>query len=475
MSKVTAFIRSSTFAMLLTGCIIVAGCDQSPAKLTIDTGERHQMMAGWEVTARVWEFDKDNDRFDGSWLAQRDELATMLVDEAGIDRLRLEIKSGIENPGDYWSLFAAGRLSYTAYKEHFYEKINDNDDPMVLDPARVQFSDLDWRVENIVLPVRKRLEARGRRLRLNLAYADFKWTASKGSLSHARNPAEYAELIVATFSHLRAKYGLVPDSLEIIIEPDNSDDWSGTAIGAAIVAVSQRLEAAGFPRVEIIAPSTAKAQRATDYFRDIGRVPGAATRMNTLAYHRYENLPDASDLNEIRDAAQGARMQAAMLEYVDGGIIDLLADLSEGDAIAWQKYGIATRVDDGGEARPGWLITGRGGAGTSLRLQLTPTARALALAFNAVDQGSLRVGARSSNADLKAVSFITPAGKLVIVAHALADMPLTISGLPEGRYRLSSASPDGIDARPPRKIEIKGKGRLKMLVARDTTYALVAL
>jgi hypothetical protein len=473
MQKIATAIRSTMHALLFMGCIPVTGCSQPQAILAIDTGERHQIMAGWEVTARAWEFDKDNDRFDGSWIAQRDALAAMLVDEGGIDRLRLEIKSGIENPVDYWSLFAAGRLSYTAYKEHFYEKINDNDDPAVLDPAGVQFSDLDWRVENIVLPVRKRLEARGRHLRLNLAYVDFRWTASKGSLSHARNPAEYAELIAATFSHLKAKYDLVPDSLEVIIEPDNSDDWSGIAIGRAIVAASQRLEAVGFPKVEIIAPSTAKAQRATDYFRDIRRVPGAAARMNVLAYHRYDGAPDASDLNEIRDAAHGARMQTAMLEYVDGGIMDLLADLAGGDANAWQKYGIATRSGADGEARPGWLIAGDSVEGAPPKLRLTPTARALALAFNAIDQGSVRVGARSSSNDLAAVSFITPGGKLVIVAHALADMPLTIAGLPKGRYRLSSTTSDDIEVKPPREIEIGGN--LKIPVVRNTTYALIAL
>jgi len=471
--NIVAAVQTALRALFYFGCISATGCSQPQAQVTIDEHEHHQVMAGWEVTARVWEFDKANDRFDGSWLAHREELAAMLVNEAGIDRLRLEIKSGIENPVDYWALFAAGKIGYRQYKDHFYEKINDDADPTTLNAAGIQFSDLDWRVENIVLPVKKQLEARARRLRLNLAYGDFKWTASKGTLSHAENPAEYAELIVATFSHLKDKYGLVPDCLEIIIEPDNSDDWSGAAIGKAIVAASARLDAAGFADVDIIAPSTAKAQRATDYYEDIRRVPGAAARMKTLSYHRYEDLPDASDLNEIRETARAAGMNTAMLEYVDAGVSDLLADLSEGDANAWQKYGIATRRGADGKTRPGWLIVAHDRERGWPELRLTPTARALALVFNAVDQGSIRVGARSSNEDLAVVGFITPRKKLVVAAHALADMPLTISGLRKGRYRLESEDSDAAEQTKPQEITVDGV--LRMPVRENATYVLTEM
>jgi len=468
----TAAIRAAKRATFVVGCISIAACSKPPATLTIDATERHQTMAGWEATTRAWEFDKSNDRFDGSWVAQRNELAAMLADDAGIDRLRLEIKSGIENPVDYWALFASGRLSYQNYRKHFYEKINDNADPAVLDPAGIQFSDLDWHVENMVLPVKQRVEARGRRFRLNLAYVDFAWTEAKGTLSHANNAAEYAELVVASFSHLKTKYGLVPDSLEIVIEPDNSDGWGGIEIGKAIVAVAARLDAAGFPNVEIIAPSTAKAQRGLNYFRDIRRVPGAAQRMKTLAYHRYDGEPDASELNDIRDAAQAARMSTAMLEYGDRDIAAQRADLSDGNANAWQQYGIATRLAGNGDLRPGWLIVVRSATGARPAFALSPVARALALVFNAVDQGCVRIGARSSDDDLAAVGFITPKQKLVVVVNAQADVPLTVAGLRHGRYRLIKITRGGTDPAP---SEIPVNGPLNLPVIEGTTYALVEL
>ena len=470
METITAAVRSALRAVLLLVCIPAVACSQPEAHLAIDAREHHQKMAGWEVTARALEFDKGNDRFDGSWLAQRDAFAAMLVDEAGIDRLRLEIKSGMENPVDYWSLFAAGKIGYRAYKDRFYEKINDNDDPAALNPTGIHFSDMDWHVENIVLPVQKRLEARGRRLRLNLAYVDFGWTPIKGTLSHAKNPAEYAELVTERFLHLKAKYGLVPDSLEIIVEPDNSDNWRGVEIGKAIVATAARLEAAGFHNVEIIAPSTAKAQRALEYFGDIKRVPGAVAHMHTLAYHRYDGVPDAQDLDAIRKAARGAKLTTAMLEYVDGGVGDLLADLGEADAASWQKYGIAARQRTDGTASPGWLIVTHADPGAPLKLRLTRTARALGLIFGVVDQGSVRVGARSNTENLAAASFLTPGDRLIVAFQAATDMPVALTGLRPGRYSLAMVANDEAGTLTSREIEVAGPLHLQAVA--NATYRL---
>ena len=432
-------------AMLVAALLGVAlgSCDLSaPPTVTVDTSVRHQTMAGWEATARLWEFDKAGDRFDASWLAQRDTLFDLLVNDAGIDRLRLEIRSGTENPVDYWGQFAAGRIGYRAFKQRFYAKINDNVDPLRLDPARVQFSELDWRVENIVLPVKARVEARGRRFRLNLAYVDFKWGEDQGTLSHARQPQEYAELIVATVSHLKSKYGLSPDDIEIIVEPDNSVAWHGTEIGAAMVALRSRFAAAGLALPAIIAPSTAQARRALPTFAALATVDGAAAGLASLSYHRYEGAPGPTLLGMLRTTAHAAGAATAMLEYVDGDVDDLFDDLTYADASAWQLFGIATRPR-GARTPPGWLIVARDGTAP----QLTPTARALAQLFNHVPQGSVRIDARSSTRALRSVAFITPNGQVVLALRSTKAGPVTIAGLPPGRYRVSSDA-----GTPPRDI-----------------------
>lgn len=425
----------------LLGCaaLLLAGsCAPGPATIHVDTRQRHQTIAGWEATARLWEFDKRRDRFDDSWLAQRDRLFDLLVTDAGIDRLRLEIRSGAENPVDYWTQFADGRIGYREFKRQFYAKINDNDDPYRLDPAGLQFSEFDWRVENIVLPVKARVEARGRRFRLNLAYVDFKWSAQQGSLSHARHPQEYAELMTETMRHLKKKYGLTPDDVEIIIEPDNTTGWRGSEIGNAIVALGPRLVAAGLPLPAVIAPSTAQARRALVYFAALAAVDGAASQVATLSYHRYEGAPGPTLLGMLRGTARAAGATTAMLEYVDGDIDDLFDDLTQADATAWQQFGIATRDRPGKPPPAGWLIVAPAAPGVAP--DLSDSARALAQIFTHVPQGSVRIDAGSSTRGLKSVGFLTPGGKVVLAFKSADGGILTIRGLPSGRYRLTSDS-----------------------------------
>ncbi|MBK7285410.1 MAG: hypothetical protein IPI83_14840 [Sphingomonadales bacterium] len=148
----------------------------------------------------------------------------------------------------------------------------------------------------------------------------------------------------------------MPDSLEIIVRPDNSDNWRGSEIGKAIVATSARLEAAGFHNVEIIAPSTAKGttrlniSATSSAFRALWRI---CTCQPIIAMTACQ-MPWTSTPSERPAAAR--TWQPAMLEYVDGGVGDLLADLGEADAASRQKTGIAARQRTDGTASPGWLI-----------------------------------------------------------------------------------------------------------------------
>ena len=149
----------------------------SDVAIEVQPSSRFQTMTGWEVTARMWEEDKKNDRYDGSWLLHRDEIAEGLA-AAGIDRIRLEVRSGSENPVDYWALFAGGQIGYRDFQSHRYEKINDNADPRQTDPQGFKFSELDYRVETMLLPLKAAVERRGRRLVVNLCYSDFKWRST---------------------------------------------------------------------------------------------------------------------------------------------------------------------------------------------------------------------------------------------------------------------------------------------------------
>src|SRR5262249_44602824 len=149
-----------------------------------------------------------------------------------------------------------------------------------------------------------------------LNYVDFSQTSEKSVLSHALNPTEYAELICAAFLHLKEKYNLIPDALEIVLEPDNTDQWRGKQIGEAVIAAARRLKDAGF-FPEIIAPSTAAAQAASFYFDELTSVPGASALIATLSYHRY-GLWASKALPDILERAQRLGISTAMLEHLTG-------------------------------------------------------------------------------------------------------------------------------------------------------------
>jgi hypothetical protein len=394
-------------------------------------------MTGWEVTARSYEMDKVGNRFDGSWLDLRDEIIAVLADQAGVNRIRLEVHSGSENPVDYFSRFEKGEITYKEMKKHLYEKINDNTDPAHADPAGFQFSRIDYQVENMLLPLQRRLAARGERLFINLCYVDF-GTGQPGNISHAKDPAEYAELIAETFRHLKNRWGVVPDTLEIVLEPENTAEWRGQEIGKGAVAALARLREDGFtPR--IILPSTTAAQNAPGYFDEALRVPGVAEHLFSLSYHRYDGRDAAKAFDAIRARASAHGIPAEMLEYTEGTDRDLLEDLTVVNAAGWQLYSIAGPRTPGQQEPPGTsvLVYVERGGPEGPRVFLSDQGRYLAQYFRYVRMGAQRIGAISTNPAFAPVAFANTDGTEVVVIRAKQDATLRVEGLAPGRYGLS--------------------------------------
>jgi hypothetical protein len=434
-------------AAVVVGAVLAwPGPDQ--AVVAIETARTYQTMKGWEVSAHLWEQNKQENRYDGSWLAYREELLSRLVNELGVDRVRIEIRSGAENRIDYWTAFQRGTLSYSQAKQHRYEIVNDNDDPEVADPAGFQFAELDYRVQNVVLPMKRLVEANGERLYVNLIYVDFaKYTRLKGTLSHARNPEEYAELVLAAFQHLQRTYALVPDALEVVLEPDNSDDWRGGEIGRAMVAAARRLRRAGFTP-EFIAPSTARAYAASPYIDAMMQVPGVAGLVTAFAYHRYDTQVTPQSLAAIRERARRYGVETAMLEHLAGGAPELHADLADVDVGAWQQYGIAYRDLTDRDDKGGYLYLVDP---ERRRVRMSSRTPALAQYFKFIRAGAVRLEATSNRGDRKAVAFRNRSGSHVVVVRLDgAGGPVSVTGLPSGRYGIRYTTESEVGRELPR-------------------------
>ncbi len=418
--------------------LVVAGlsasrllADQDIA-INVDTSEAHQSMRGWEVTARVWETNKRLGRFDSSWEAYQDELMDRMVNELGINRVRIEVKSGAENPVDYWAQFRDGKIGYREFSKLYYAKINDNADPNLVNESGFQFSSLDYQIEKIVLPLAKLIEANGEKLYVNLNYVDFGGGAVS-DVSHARNPEEYAELIRAAFDHIKIKYGFVPNALEVTLEPENTDHWRGREIGNAIVATVRRLKQGGFTP-DIIAPSTTAASAAPTYFDELATVAGATGLMTELAYHRYRDRSPDQFLPAIAARAKQYGLHTAMLEHVAGDALELHADLTVANAAAWQQYGVASELPlkekDRGVSYYIRDLASPGGP----KIKMAERTRGLAQYFRFVRFGATRIGARLSSGDARPVAFRNPDGTIIVVVQSDKAGPIRVQGLPASTF-----------------------------------------
>jgi len=81
-------------------------------EITVDAKKRYQTMSGWEITARGLELDKLGNRFSPEWHDHSDAVFDTMVNEIGVNRIRLSLRSRFENTIDYWSLFASDQISY---------------------------------------------------------------------------------------------------------------------------------------------------------------------------------------------------------------------------------------------------------------------------------------------------------------------------------------------------------------------------
>ncbi|HEY0305317.1 MAG TPA: hypothetical protein VGC44_10095, partial [Longimicrobiales bacterium] len=326
----------------LTGCKLDGKPGGEPqATVTIDTTRQYQTITGWEAVAQAGQEDAPYYR------AIRDTLLDLAANDLGITRLRLWLRSGYENSVDIWGELRAGRRREFSCGR--FTTQNDNDDPFVINPKGFHFSQLDFVMDSLVLPLKQRIEARGEKLFLNANYVAFMRLCPAGTPYIHNTPEEYAEFVLASYQHIQQKYGITFDAWEVILEPDNTSFWRGKQIGEAMVAAARRLEEHGI-KPRFIAPSTTRAGNAPKYFAEMLKVPGSTRYLDELSYHRYGAVT-AADIAMIGQLGVQHNVNTAMLEHIGSGYEDLHQDLKVGNVSTWQQFALAygLKKDDGAQ------------------------------------------------------------------------------------------------------------------------------
>lgn len=420
-----ALIRRGAAALVALATLSgVAAAQPEPATIVIDPAERHQTFRGWEtiVLSTVRDYYRT--------LPGMNEAFRLGATDLNLTRIKFCLFPGMERPAGPGLDYIEGRLPERGYlDEYMYRAVNDNGDPKVADPDGFDFSNLDWQLTNMVMPFVEAVKASGRTPVVIAQYADF----GKVGFGHYDHPDEYAELLSMVFAHMKAKYGIVPDEVDMINEPDNRGRWTGEGIGRALLATGRRLEAEGY-RPRFLAPSTMDRGKALPFLAEVLRTKGVERYLSQVTYHCY------ADSGKNSHAAIGQVVSKTALESgqdecwgQSNNIEALAADLTLANVSTWQLATI-NGVNGFYEVDP-----------VKKTATLRPKVRLLRQFFHYVEPGSVRIGASGARPGLTPVAFVAPDGRYVVVVVTRAGGPLSVSGLPQGTYDVSYSTPNAFD------------------------------
>lgn len=402
--------------------------------VNVDTSIQYQTMTGFE--AQGWMSNWDT-QWQIDHLQDWNRIIAGGAARLGIDRVRIEVQSGSENPVDYFSQYINGDITRAQWKPHWYESINDNSDPGSREGGKFHFSKVIYDIENIALPLKDSVEMLGKKFYINLNYVDFK----NFPFEHHTDPAEYAELMLACFDTIQIHFGFVPDAIEVILEPENSD-WSngvaqiiGDRIANCIAAAGDTLSNHGyFP--DFIAPSPTAASHTVPWTLPILANSIAASYLTEICYHKYWNQ-SAADLMEIGQLADNNGITSSMLEWWHPNNVQyaLNRDLTLGKVSAWQSGGLGevninstnghTFLYNISDADPNNPVVTEG-----------PNARYYRQYFKYIPQGAQRINA-TINLPSEVVAFRDSTDLLTIIINATNSESYLLDSLPEGIYGIS--------------------------------------
>jgi uncharacterized protein YjdB len=427
----TAQITMSAAGFSKSATVTVTSPTSASNVVTVQPAVQYQTMSGWQAAGQNGWLDCDPVAFS----RYKAEVSDRLVNELGIERLTTALRSGSENTRDYHADYVSGAITMDQYNDTWFMPVNDNSNPFVTDSSKFFWGFLDGHVDNAVIPVRQRLQARGENLYWVLTYVDFLQGQTTKPFLQMKTPDEYAELVVMAFKHLQQKYGFVPNAFEMVLEPEHTP-YTAAEVGRAMVATVARLRAHGF-NPDILGPSTTSVWNASLWYDGMMQVPGAAGLVAELVYHRYVALSYPA-LAAIGLRSQRDGVRTAMLEHIGSGFDDLYEDITVANVSAWMQYSSAFCGNRDNPDSQGVYYQINQTDPNNPKVNITNHSKLLRQIFMYVRRGAVRVGATSGNAtDLLPLAFRNVNGRMVAVVRAKRGISFSVHGLPAGTYGIN--------------------------------------
>lgn len=370
--------------------------------ITVDLNTSFQTMRGWEAVAQTGRADFSD------WNDYIDDLMNQSTAD-GINRVKINVRISAEQTGGV--------------------QVNDNADPFVINSAGFKWDNNDGvdQLADAADLLKDKRAALGKQTSIGIGYVDFDTTAT---FQHQNTPEEYAELIEATYLHLEARYGWIPDWIEVILEPDHgaNSDWNATKLVNNLLATRSRLAARGWnPR--FIVPSVTNAWNFPSWWNNMKSVNTTWLQyVDEGAFHRYGS-PTTTDLNLNQTTVEADGKTLAMTEFADpnADYLKLHDDLKRNTSI-WEQFTIAYDNTDNGNH---YYIINH----TTHVVSLTSRFRYYRQYFKWVDLNAVRKSASTANSNFDPILFQNVDGSLVLVIKAAASGSFT-AAMPAGTYHI---------------------------------------
>jgi hypothetical protein len=390
-----------TFLLLL---VLSVSESRAQVNLAIDTGTTYQTIRGWGCVNSIPDYLTPE---------FRQQLITEVVNEYGLNRLRIEIPAGNKVDVRRW------------------EWLNDNTDPQTTDWSSMNLAAMDENLQSFVLPFVDQVRANGEPFDSYLSFS-FYDTGSSGAPPAwlLNNPGEYAEFSLSLLQRLKYFYGIDVTYQCILNEASYNNVFSLSVVRDMIKALCPKMEAAGL-ETKLAFPESVSIDTAYNNF-----ITPTATDdelwswVGAVSYHRYGGTTQLANL------AAFAGTKGLPTSFTETGTIStdvLYSDLTVGMVSHWEVYSLGSAIVFN-DQHFNYFETGNGSNGAGgfyWRLRQV---------MHYVRPGAVRVRVTTDDVatGAKQLAWLHN-GKTTLNFWGFTGSTVNISGLTPGTYGLSSA------------------------------------